>query len=286
MWPLHLPGPEFLWVYVCLVTAAALLGLFTSRLVRSEGRLPWRAEELGPLELAYLQRGGRGVLEAALASLHQRGVVGPGLEKGEVRRVLPSAEDVDELEELVFRSIHDSGSTSLSTLEPLVEAACEPMRESLLSRGLLVEGARAFFAQWAAAIFLTPIMAIGGVKLVTGLGDGRPVGFLAITLILSVLAYNLTLRPPIRTVEADLILAGARHRHASLKETARSSHASLLDPGDVAMIAALFGVVALASPHFVGLSEAFSRPSSSESSFGAEGGGGGGGCGGCGGSGG
>jgi hypothetical protein len=92
-------------------------------------------------------------------------------------------------------------------------------------------------------------------------------------------------RLPVRTSAFDAVLARLQSANASLAALARGDGAPLLSPGEVATAAGLYGVAALAGPHFVLLEQMLRTPAftSSGSSSGADGGGCGGGCGGCGG---
>jgi uncharacterized protein (TIGR04222 family) len=279
---LNLPGPDFLVAYAVLLLLAVVAGWLLSRWLRHSP--PFDAPpdlDLDPFELAYLSQGQRGLVQTALASLHQRELVMPGHGAGDLQLVRRESE-LPHLEQRVLDSL-GAGLTAFTSIERSCQAECERMHERFVSAGLLLAEAPALLARLAPPLCVASVGALGAYKLVMGVGRGHPVGLLLLALgVTALLAYWVTPRSPIRSTAADSLLRQLRSGEAELKHRAGGSGTDLLQPAEVAMAAALFGIAALAAPQFIGLAHALTPPPPT-SGAGVDGGGGcDGGCGGCG----
>src|SRR5215468_5638103 len=72
----NLHGPEFLKLYISLLAGAIVLLIVFRLLLRGPHDSPAAGlPKLGALEAAYLSRGRRGTVDAAIAALAQRGAI-------------------------------------------------------------------------------------------------------------------------------------------------------------------------------------------------------------------
>jgi uncharacterized protein (TIGR04222 family) len=240
-----------------------------------------------------LRGGHRGVLEAAIAHLMHLKLVeadGDNLKvvrvDGEVPRRCHPAEQAA-LDWVARVSDLASGERSMA----------EAMRDReamLVERGVLVGP----MARWGIYLLaMAPLAAagtLGMLKLGLGISRGKDVGFLALLLIgLAVLMVFLgTLRPRL-SAQGYRQVEKYREEHNALRYAGAGGSLAHLDPRDVMLGVALFGVTPLLGTELAVASRALRPPVSSGSSCGGSscgssscGGsscGGGGGCGGCGG---
>ncbi|GAA1586850.1 hypothetical protein GCM10009678_81730 [Actinomadura kijaniata] len=294
-----IPGPLFIWgMYV--PAALVLVGLV---LLLRRALAPGRrfAGDLHPYELAYLDGGpGRAVL-AALTALRAEGAV-EAAGGGKVRAVGDPPANATPLDRAVHGRLRD-GAESPGDLSwwPSVRAELEPIRRSLVDRGLVL-GPAARRARRLAALPLVALAALGVVRIVAGMAGGRPVAFLVLaTIAVAVVALVLTFHWSAVTPEGKRELHRARTAMRHL-DPVHSPAWTTYGASAATFAVALYGVPALTSfdPHFSAEAEmqrqfAVTTASSSSSSSsgsstsgcgGGDGGGGGGGCGGGGGGGG
>jgi uncharacterized protein (TIGR04222 family) len=215
-----------------------------------------------------------------------------------VRTNKEPAAEVHPLERAVWEQLRREGSLTVPNLTGAMTETLVPLRRSLEQRGLLLTPAQAAKVRWWPMLVALTVPAVGLVKIFVGLQRDRPVGFLAlatvVTLVLGLIRFS---RQPTLSRAGGRCLRRSRQEQAALKANAgylRQAHSPL----EVALplSVALFGTGVLASGRLSPLDDAIrrSRASATDSGSGGcgtsgDGGGGGdsgcggGGCGGCGG---
>jgi len=258
--PFDLRGPEFLLFYIILCAVVFLALFLIRRAIESDS--PPKVDVGDPCLIAYLRGGEKETLQVALVSLIDRGLlVLTGTQIKRADNAAPSA---------VRRPIEKA----------LMETYAKP-------------GTRARWLCFTLAFFLLGL--VGASKIYIALERGRTnVQFLIILMVVAfVIAAKVSF--PRLTARGTAMLKDVQTLYAGLKDRAAS-----LRPGGATiepmMLAAAFGVGALAGEGFAYTATLFPRPrrSSGGSSWGDSGSGGsscgsscggggcGGGCGGCG----
>jgi uncharacterized protein (TIGR04222 family) len=295
--PFNERGTDFLPYYFAAWGMAFVLGLIVRRLYKGPAPNPEDpAPEVGPYEVAYLKGGRARVLTTALVRLKDLGCADVAADGHVVIRHHPHK--ADPVENAVFGPLAKQSGNALD-LRPLVAAVkeIEPMRFGKLAEQGLVTGPgpRALGCLLPALLVLGTILLVGVPRLVMGLQNDRPSGFLIAslvgTLVVSLVAFG---RPIRRSRKAEAALANLSQRHTPLR-TLRNAPAA-----DVPMTVALFGATVLSGTAYAAVYDRVHRfdargsgggcstASGCGGTGGGDGGGGGcgGGCGGCGGGGG
>ncbi len=279
-------GQVFLGAFALAALTAWLLGLVMRHRLRV-GRLPSR--DLHPYELAYLEGGPRLVVAAVLAGLRLSGAVasrpGGSLQTGGVPVAARSP-----LDEAVLKAAGRGVRTGDLAEHSLLRPRMAELREGLRAEGLLL-GPDERRSVRAAALPLVFVLLVGLARLVAGVQNDRPVGFLIAMLVVVAVVLVFLLIVPEKTRSVPVVLNGARTRYSTLEPSASPDWRSHGTEA-AAMAVALFGVGTLVAmdPQFAAEAEIQQRlgqpiPGSSDggSSGGGCGGGDGGGGGGCGG---
>lgn len=289
--PLDLPGPAFLAFYAFALIAAHLVGKALvhrcSSRHRTDAPLP---DSMAPLELAVLSGGRARAVETALVRLLFNGwiAVGPGGNSFVATPTTPPP--LEDLQSDVYREVSRKQS-AIDDLRRISSTFLSRAEARLTREGLLlVRGSsEANCVQMARCLPFAAVIAFGCVKVFIGMARHRPVAFLVVFLIASVVILGFKyFKLPLRSAQGQRTLEFFERRHAALKTTVRR-RSSDVDDGTLLFVVALFGPQVLASTDLAWMHESFATRSSSSSDSGSSsggcggGGGGGGGCGGCGG---
>ncbi|KQT61495.1 hypothetical protein ASG52_00975 [Methylobacterium sp. Leaf456] len=289
--PLDWPGPEFLTLYLGLALGGLGLAVVLCDRLR-DGAGGEAADDLDLLEAAWLAGGeGRaaaavvaGLIEAGEARLAPRGLFSSGsritVEAG--HGPLPGFL-------APFRGLVQ-GSLPHGALHRAVRGHLAPLRAGLERRGLVPDSARRARMLRTVPLVLGPVVLFGIAKALVGAARDRPVGFLVLMILATVVLGGLVIaRLPDRTARGDAALARCRARFRRAAEAPRTE--------EVLFAFALGGAAALIGTHLDAYGRLL-RPDGGGGgdSGGGDGGGGsgghggsgcgGGGCGGCGGGGG
>lgn len=293
---LNLRGSAFLLFYWQLFPVLLVVALVLRFWLRGPGRV--RAEcPADPYAVAWLAGGAEQAALAAVCALADRGAVRvEGRDRIAPAGDLPS--DAHPLEKAVHEEVR-RGVGTLAGLTAQTEVSGAPYGAELESCGLILSQAARGRARWrpfGLAILPVPL---GLIKIGVGVSRDRPVAFLVVSCVASVmLAWVLVARRVWRTRAGENVLRRLRADHASLLlaptgvagDGAPVTGAGIANPLPWAV--GLFGVDVLSATPLSNLVPMFMppRPGSSESvgggcgsSCGGGDGGGGGGCGGCGG---
>lgn len=249
---------------------------------------------MGPYEIAYLAGGKPAAIHAALAALVQAKVLevrkasgkmlGMAYTKGyQVAAAQPLSEDAPPLERALYKAAGD-GKTILR-LQRSVDGEAAKLAAPLERDGLAPSEERMSKARWWPAMTLLAVAVFGIVKICVGASRHRPVLFLVLAVIGTIVAAAFQLRKPLRTAAGKRVLEALRNKHSSL----RHESPSRLSSDEMALAAALFGSAVLIGGPLADLRRALAATQSQGGSGssgcggGCGGGGCGGGCGGCGG---
>jgi uncharacterized protein (TIGR04222 family) len=297
--PFDLTGPQFLVFYLGL-SALVIIALVLTRKYTESFRAP-KLDLSDPYLIAYLRGSAPEALRVAAVSLIDRGLlVATGTQLKTAEKASPDAVRRPIEKELLHRFKRADEATVIFD-DSRLRATCKPFEQTLKNAGLLpneqIQNSRLTRLLIACVI----VGGVGSIKLLVALARGRTnVWFLVILMVVTlVIAFKLSF--PRLTESGKAMIADLQNLYSGLKD-----RALLLPTGGATiepmMLAAVFGVGALAGPSFAYTHSLFPRAanqqavsssscgsscgsSCSSSSCGSSCGGGGcgGGCGGCGG---
>jgi uncharacterized protein (TIGR04222 family) len=237
-------GPTFLVLYALLAGLVGVWWLGSRRQARAAGTAKRAPGDLTgrPQDLAHLNGGASLAVFATLSAMRLRGWV--ALSGGTVRAADHPGPGATELE----RAIHGVTGRPLRRValpaQPAVRAALDASAERLVRAGLLLsEDARRRLRQGAWA--MVAVAVLGLLRLVAGIGGGRPVGLLLVELVAVVVAAGLMRGTvPRRTRLGDQVLAELRSRQHEL-DPANKPDWTVYGPAAAALGIGLHGVGAL-----------------------------------------
>ena len=300
--PFDLRGPDFLVVYlVVFAVVMALAGLLRWYLRLPGGEPQLEVTELSPYEIAYLAGGENLAVNAAIARLVHDDAL--ALDTSHVN-LKPGAGAqtaiASDVEGVIMAAVAKGAKSqnSIETIRDEATQALEPAREKLEDLGLLVND-RDRIARTVPLVVALLVVPFGVIKIFVGLGRNKPVSFLVILCVVSIIvALICFVRPVFRSRRGDRVLASLKRENSALRYQAHSRLDDLAGD-DVVLALGLFGLGLLSSSRIADLRTAL-RPLSPRSTIGGSsgwggcgsgcggaggcgGGCGGGGCGGCGG---
>ncbi|MCE9671415.1 TIGR04222 domain-containing membrane protein [Myxococcus stipitatus] len=292
--PTHgVSGPEFLFFAGGGLVACMGVGALMNRLLRNghahglhqDDDLPRRPD---PYLVATLA-GRSAVIETALARLLHQGAI--RLDPGRLETDANLPPDAPRIERAVYKAV-SQGVYETAKLAREAAPAIEALKEPLVERGWLLGADRAFFSRWLPALPLMILMLAMFARLLQGFARDKPIGYLAVLLLVSVGLLLFRVRPTWRTLRGDTVLARFRDQQEPVKMASlTASGTGALDINDLGVSVGLYGLGAVALADFQALDRqlnvhAGSTGSSSDGGGGSCGGGScgggcGGGCGGC-----
>jgi uncharacterized protein (TIGR04222 family) len=270
--PFDLTGEPFLALYSVLFALAVLASLWLPRWLRPEGR-SGAVQDMD--RLAFLTGGAGRFAEARLARLYTRGSLTIDRKRGVTLKGRPAdAEDAADMAVLGL-----SSPATYSALSRALKPYAEKVGEKLAGAGLLIDPATALQLRLLQTLPLLVLLVFGATKWEIGTLRDKPVGyltvFLIVTLLLAIVRFAVIDR---RTHGGIAVAEDACRRLERLRRAAPTDEAG--------MAVALFGTAALVGSTWYEL-HLLRRDNSSGGDGGSsssDGGGcGGGGCGGCGG---
>ena len=284
--PFDLAGPQFL-VFYLVFSGCVILALGMLRHVR-ESSDSLKVNVTDPYLIAYLRGGKNEALRLGTVSLIDRGLL--VVRGSRLRSDWQQGTDIitNPIEKALLQKFRSEDEATSIYKNPTLEAACKPYLETLTRQGLLPDEETRTARMTRFIIGGAFLFFVAFTKIMIALARGRHnILFLVLlTLFAIFLAYKVS--NPFRTLKGSHLLADLRTLFGSLKD-----RASGLSPGgatgEVALLAAVFGMAALPITVFPHAKTLYPKAaSSSSSSWGSScgsscgGGGCGGGCGGCG----
>lgn len=191
--PWGVSGPEFIRLYLVGLAVAALFALVVRQFVRSSGKRSGQgagaiSQPLTSNEVAYLAGGSARVAEAAVARLIGAGLLHPS-RGGDVSAVgdAGGAGVADAVDRTVLTDVTRFGRRSIRVLVDRTRRsdAVRAVGVGLADKGLLVEESSARGRAWIGVLPILALFAAGVVRWANGLSEDRPVGWLSVLLVLT-----------------------------------------------------------------------------------------------------
>lgn len=238
-------GQTFLGLYWILTAATILAVLLIKRTIRAQ--LPEHGSRTRlddePYLAAYLHGGADLALTAALASLRADGLVRCRDKRCELTEAAPARNHSD-LEEAVLAVLATPRPRRSLARQFAVVSAARKLRNQLIERGLLMSDLQ-YTKYQTSSMLLMAVFALGVVRMLAGMGNNRPVLYLALSMAATLaIALLLALRKPNRTVPGDRELARLTVDHEHLAPRHRPDWTAG-GATSAAMAVALFGAGAL-----------------------------------------
>jgi uncharacterized protein (TIGR04222 family) len=294
--PFDLKGPEFLSLYL-VVLAVALLAAYLARqsFRQPTDAPPAEALDLHPYEVAYLAGGATRAINAVIAGLVHRGLVCVNVAERTLSAQPSSTTPRLAVEKAAYDHVLARPNLPIRELHSALASTVTDLGDRSRALGLLVTEERAALGRLLPTLLVLGVAGFGAIKILVGMGRQRPVGFLTVLCIGTVVvAFAGFARRLHRSWRGDLALEQFKVRNAAL-EYAVPRNVAQVTADDLALAVGLFGAGVLASGPLADLKTALTPPAGSSScgsgsgcSSGCGGGGGcgggcgGGGCGGCG----
>ncbi|MER7165170.1 TIGR04222 domain-containing membrane protein [Micromonospora sp. NPDC000207] len=287
-----IPGPVFLGIYLSAVVVTIVCSVI-HRHYLLDGHYGQLHQPLDAQQLAYLNGGEKLVVWTALTGLRASGTVDVTPDR-RLRAVGDPPAGLTPVDRAVFHAAQRRRAPRLLGREVQVIDALEHLRTALQERGLILTQAQRHRLRLGAYLLMA-LALVGLVRLVAGLANDRPVGYLLLGIPVAVVAAVVLTRAPWQTRAAKATLRVQRQKHRHLSPGSTPSYTTY-GSSSASMGVALYGTAALWAfdPAFAEQAEiqregAASGATSSGGGGGdagsgcGSGGGGGGGCGGGGG---
>ncbi|SBT47605.1 TIGR04222 domain-containing membrane protein [Micromonospora narathiwatensis] len=245
-----IPGPVFLRWYL-VVAAVLVVGTLVHRFRALAGTPVAGAGQLGPQQVAYLNGGDELAVWTALGGLRHAGVVAVRPDRRlTTAGALPAG--ATPLDQAVVNAAARGVRSGELRRDEWVVRALDQLRDELQRRGLAL-GPDQRSALRRGPLLIAALLVLGGIRAVVGLSNGRPAGFLLLSLIPLVVAFALLVRVPWRTRAADRALRDLQREHTWLRPSAAPAYATY-GPSTTAMGVALFGTATIwaMDPGFAG----------------------------------
>ena len=294
--PWDFSGPAFLFFYVVL-SILVILGIVVIRRTSESGPTP-RIDLSDPLLIAYLRGGEPEAMRVATLSLIDRGLLICSVTRLQTAQKARAETVRRPLEKELLDKFVLGGEASSMFTDSKLQSACAPYEHTLRKFDLLPDGSTTLLRGVIFGFAFLILAGVGLSKLIIALERGRPnVCFLIVLMIVAIVIAAKQSFPRL-TETGKAMLQDVKHLYSNLRE-----RAYLIKPGGATiepmMLAAVFGVGALAGDGFGYTRTLFPRATKHNSSSSCAsscgdtcgsscgsscgGGGCGGGCGGCGG---
>lgn len=246
-------GPTFMYAY--LTAAVVIFGV--SLVLRSQMRIRRSSadvDRLTPVQVALLNGGEKLAVYAAIGELRTGGAIGVDPSHRLVATGSPPAA-ASELARAVHAAVAVPGRAKDLRRDVRVRGALDDLHRGLARTGLAVNPAQHRVARLMVRMLLV-LIGIGILRLIAGLINGRPVGFLVMALVASLVVWLLLRRVPYETRAGASAMTALRRRHAHLSPRNSPAYTAYGVAG-AAMGVALFGTASLwaMDPAFAGESE-------------------------------
>ncbi len=286
--PFQLTGFSFLFFYL-LFGIAVVWGLRVSiRQLESAGATP-QQNMTDPYLIAHLRAGNNEALRVATVALLDRGLLTASGTSLTTKNGKSFGAAQRPIEKAILHHYEKSAESHTIFSDAPAKAACNVYEKTLRTQGLLADAGTYVKRLPLVAIGLAILIGVAATKVSIAFSQGRHnVGFLIfLAFVFAVMAIGIGFRR--RTGAGDAMLADLRSLFSRLKNRAKTLRAGGAT-NEAALLAAVFGISALAVDNFPFLESLYPKRSSDGSSCGSSsscssgsscsGGCGGGGCGG------
>jgi uncharacterized protein (TIGR04222 family) len=277
-------GPSFLLVYLLIAVAVGVAGVRARRAL-AEPATTGPAGDLTahPHDVAYLNGGGDLAVYSALSAMHLRGTI--ATKRGSVQATGRLEPDADALERAIHRTATGPVLPRRLPFHRSVQTAMAAIEDRLMAGGFLLTDEQRWQIR-RVGLWMLGVAAIGLVRMLAGVAEARPVGFLVVALlVVTVVAVVQLSLAPRRSRHGDRTLCALRAEHHGLSPEVKPDW-RVYGPNAAALGIGIFGTSALwaSDPVFAGeiaVSRSAASATGGASGFAGSGaGGGGGGCGG------
>ena len=242
----------FLTAYLLLALVVTALTLWYRSRVVAGDPAGVRTVDGRPEDVAYLNGGPALAVYAALSAMHVDGtVLTSDRTPGQVRAGGPVTRSATGLQRAIHRSAHRLIPCRSLGTHAAVAAELHRIARRLEVAGLVL-GAPGRDRLRSAAVAPGLVAALGLVRVLAGLANGRPVGALLVaTLAMVAVTVLLGARIPVRTRAGDEALRRVRERHPELAPSMRPDWTAI-GPAAAALSVGAFGLGAMlaAEPAF------------------------------------
>jgi uncharacterized protein (TIGR04222 family) len=254
-----LSGPEFLILYFCL-SVIVILAVRHYRHGAESGPAP-KMELSDPYLIAYLRGGDNEVLRLGVITLIDRGLLivdGAMIRRTEqeIRR-----DAINPLEYEVLKKFSIPAQAASIFKNKMLKRMCARYREKLERAGLIPDASTTRDRTSRCVVAAGILVAVGLSKIVIGITRDRPVAFLIILMIAAVVVTAIISFPRL-TRRGQLALADIQTLYAHLRDRAFGLRRGSATP-EMMMLAAAFGIMALAPTEYAFARSIFPRHSSS-----------------------
>lgn len=233
-----IPGPTFLSIFL-VIAALLLAGTLVHRAVSFSGRRPENPGRLHPLQVAWLNGGDHLAIYAALGALRVAGALGSQADHRLVQTG-PLPAWATRLEWAVYQAAGQGRRSRELIGDPGVRYALTELRAELERAGLALPPTARTAAR-VGPILLLVLLGVGVLRLVAGIANHKPVGFLLLTLAcLAAASIVLLVRVPRGTRAARTALRTLRDQQPHLSPEYLPAYATY-GPAATALGIALFG---------------------------------------------
>jgi uncharacterized protein (TIGR04222 family) len=286
-------GPAFIALYLVTIGVVLVLATIHRRLI-FRGQPTSGYDHVGPQQAAYLNGGAQLAVYSSLGALRRAGAIGVHPDRT-LAPTGPMPAGVTPLDQAVYNAAGKRILARTLSADPWVATALTQLREGLERSGLaLTPGRRQAARLWSTV--MAAVVGLGVLRLIAGMRNDRPVGFLFFAIVLAFLCTIVLLRVPFRTKAGTAALGALRAQHSYLAPKQSPAYATY-GAAAAGMGVALFGAASLYAldPGFAAEAEIQRNMASGGSGYSGDGGsssscsggsscgGGGGGGGGCGG---
>lgn len=236
-------GPVFLVAYVVIALVVWAVGTRARRVLADPRRTrPAGDLDSRPHDVAYLNGGAELAVYSALSAMHLREAI--TLAGGRVTAAGRRDVLTDGLEIAIHSAAFSPVQRRRIPMLRAVAAQLETTEKRLVTDGLLLSTPQRAAIR-KIGFWMLAVAGLGLVRLLAGIAEARPIGFLLIALagVLGVAAWQL-LRAPVRTRAGNLALAELRERHHELGPSLRPDW-SVYGPVGAALAVGVFGTSAL-----------------------------------------
>lgn len=236
-----IPGPTFLRYY--LVAAAAVVAIavyYRFRPLTAPGRTTH--DPLGPQQVAYLNGGPRLAVNAALGGLRGGGAIAVRPDR-RLTTVGAAPTGLTPLEQGIHWAAHHHSRVRDLPQHRHVRSALDQLRNGLEQRGLLTSHRQRELYRFLIAL-LAALLGLGVFRLISGLVNGHPVGYLLLALAPLLTIVLVLRRAPLQTRAGRAALRDVRRQHTHLAPASAPAYATYGAAG-AAMGVALYGTASL-----------------------------------------
>lgn len=239
-----IPGPAFLWIFLAASALTVTATVLHRRRLFSGGDQAPAASTLSPSHVGYLAGDPERAVLASLTWLRKANAIALDEETGRTTRLGGMPAGGSALDAAVLQATGEGLRPKQIRAFPSVRGALATLQTDLERSGLLVS-AEARRASRTGALVLLGLLAIGLLRLIAGLGGGKPVGWLIVTLLaLAAVTSILLLRVPRLTSAGKRALSGLRREYAHLARPYQPAWQTY-DPVVPALAVGMFGAAAL-----------------------------------------